>query len=148
MVYQKTQTSKSIKIEEKMSKKNCLLGLFRIFFNLGAILAHQTSTGMFSGSWRIFWHPWDPWGRINSGDIWVLRFVLIVLWRWQRLVDFSLFIKMLPNVSFTGCLKSIRTVGVASKLVEPHPLSFTGFFIHVKWKFRANFKQIGALMWK
>ena len=26
-----------------------------------------------------FWHPWDPWGQINSGDIRVLRFVLIFL---------------------------------------------------------------------
>ena len=81
---------KPIKIEEKMSKKPCFLRYFRIFFNFGGILAHQTSTGMFSGSWRIFWHPWDPWGRVNSGDIWVLRFVLIVLWRWRHLADFSL----------------------------------------------------------
>ena len=48
-------------------KKPCFLTLFRIFFILRAILAHQTSTGMFSGSWCIFWHPWDPWGRVNSG---------------------------------------------------------------------------------
>jgi hypothetical protein len=44
---------------KKCQKKPCFLRLFWIFFNLGAILAHQTSTGMFSGSWRIFWHPWD-----------------------------------------------------------------------------------------
>ena len=81
---------KTIRIEEKMSKKPCFLRHFRIFFNFGAILARQTSTGMFSGSWRIFWHPWDPWGRVNSRDIWVLRFVLIILWRWRHLADFSL----------------------------------------------------------
>ena len=75
---------KIIKIEEKMSKNPCFLGLFWIFFNLVAILAHQTSTGMFSGSWGIFWHPWDPWERINSGDTRVLRFVLIILWWWRR----------------------------------------------------------------
>ena len=45
-------------------------------------------------------------------------------------------------------LISIKTVGVASKLVEPRPLSFVGFFIYVKWKFIANLKQIGALMLK
>ena len=45
-----------------MSKNPCFLRHFRIFFNLGAILAHQTSNGMFSRSWH-------PWGRINSGDI-------------------------------------------------------------------------------
>ena len=47
---------KTIKIEEKMLNKPCFLGLFWIFLNLGAILAQQTSTGMFSGSWGIFWH--------------------------------------------------------------------------------------------
>ena len=82
---------KPIKIEEKMSKKPCFLGLFQIFFNLGAILAHQTSTGTFSGSWPIFWHPWDPWSCVNSGDARVLRFDLIILWWWHRLADFSLF---------------------------------------------------------
>ena len=71
---------KPSKLKKKCQKKPCFLRLFRIFFNLGAILAHQTSTGMFSGSWRIFWHPWDPWGRINSGDTRVLRLVLIIFW--------------------------------------------------------------------
>ena len=80
---------KPSKLKKKMSKKPCFLRHFQIFFNLGAILAHQTSTGMFSGSWRIFWHPWDPWGRVNSGDTRVLRFVLIILRRWRRLADFS-----------------------------------------------------------
>ena len=50
-------------------KKNCFLRHFPIFFNLGAILAHQTSIGMFSRSWRIFWHHLHPWGHVNSGDI-------------------------------------------------------------------------------
>jgi len=87
---------KTIRIEEKMSKNPCFFRHFRIFFNFGAILARQTSTGMFSGSWRIFWHPWDPWGRVNSGDIWVLRFVLIILWRWRHLANFSLLWKCCP----------------------------------------------------
>ena len=42
--------------------------ILMVFWSLclsGAILAHQTSNGMFSGSWRIFWHPWNPWGRIH-----------------------------------------------------------------------------------
>ena len=51
---------------------------------------------MFSGSWRIFWHPWDPWGHVNSGDIWVLRFFLIILRRWRHLADFSLVWKCCP----------------------------------------------------
>ena len=55
-----------------MSKKTAvfwhffpILTVFRSLCLSGAILAHQTSNGMFSGSWRIFWHPWDPWGRIH-----------------------------------------------------------------------------------
>ena len=70
---------KTIKIGKKMSKNTCFLRLFWIFFNLRAILACQTSCGMFSGSWRIFWHPWDPWGRIHSGGTRVLRLFLIFL---------------------------------------------------------------------
>ena len=79
---------KTVKIEEKSSKKPCFHRHFRIFFNLGAILAHQTSYGMFSGSWPIFWHPWDPWGRVNSGDISVLIFVIdFSVWQ-SHLADF------------------------------------------------------------
>ena len=48
----------------------------------------------------------------------------------------------------TGCDISIRTVGVASKPVQPRPLPFAGFFIYVKRKFVANLKVIGSLMWK
>ena len=50
---------------------------------------------MFSGSWRIFWHPWDPWGRVNSGDTRVLRFVTVA-----PPGRFFTFMKMLPNFSF------------------------------------------------
>ena len=57
-----------------MTKITCFLRHFQIFFNFGAILAHQISNGMFSGSWRIFWHPWDLWGRIhidlNKNSVW------------------------------------------------------------------------------
>ena len=60
---------KTIKIEERISKKLWFLWLF----NFGAILAHQISTGMLSGSW-ILWHPWDSWECVNSEDTRVLRF--------------------------------------------------------------------------
>ena len=79
---------KPSKLKKKMSKKPCFLGLFWIFFKLGAILAHQTSYCMFSGSWRIFWHPWDPWRRINSGDTRLLRFVFDFFACQRPLADF------------------------------------------------------------
>ena len=82
---------KILQNQQKSSKYAGFLMIFRIFFNLRAILAHQTSYGMFSGSWRIFWHPWQPWGRLSSGDIWVLRFVLNILLQWRRLADFFYF---------------------------------------------------------
>ena len=43
-----------VKIEEKKCQKTLFLRLFQIFFNFGATLVHQTSYGVFSGSWRIF----------------------------------------------------------------------------------------------
>ena len=48
----------------------------------------------------------------------------------------------------TGCGISLRTLGVASKPVQPRPLPFAGFFIYVKRKFVANLKVIGPLVWK
>ena len=84
----------------KNVKKTCFLRLFWIFFKLGAILAHQTSCCMFSGSWRIFWHPWDPWGRINSGDTRVLRFVFDFFACQCPLADFFILLKLKPDVTF------------------------------------------------
>ena len=71
---------KIVKIEKKCQKKPVFLEYFQIFFNLGAIFAHQTSNGMFSGPRRIFWHPWDPWGRIHIEEIKVLVFVFKFFW--------------------------------------------------------------------
>ena len=45
------ETLKNRQITKKLSKKSC----------------------KFSRSWCIFWHPWDPWGHINSGGTRVLR---------------------------------------------------------------------------
>ena len=65
-----------------------ILTVFRSLCLSGVILAHQTSNGMFSGSWRIFWHPWDPWVRVNSRDISFLIFVFdFSVWQ-SHLADF------------------------------------------------------------
>ena len=42
--------------------------VFSSLFSFGSILAHQTSSGMFSEWFRFIWHPWGPWGRVNSGE--------------------------------------------------------------------------------
>ena len=47
---------------KKCQKKLFFSRPFQIFFNLGAILAQQTSNGTFSGSWCIFRHPGTPVG--------------------------------------------------------------------------------------
>ena len=41
--------------------------VFQTFLVLGPILAHQTTKFELSGRFRFSRHPWDPWGRINSG---------------------------------------------------------------------------------
>ena len=120
---QKTQTSKTIQIEEKMSKKPLFFRHFWIFFNLEAILAHQTSTGMFSGSWGIFDTPGTLGGRINSGDTRVLRFVLIILWQWCHLADFSLLWKSCPNF---GQIRS-RTCSIKRPCIIDCPTRFSYF---------------------
>ena len=76
---------KIIKIEKNYIKKTlCVLRVFRIFFYLGATLAHQTSNGMFSGPCCIFWHPRDPWSR----SIWSIQRVpaLHVFWDLEKTV--------------------------------------------------------------
>ena len=45
-----------------------ILMVFSSLFSFGSILAHQTSSGMFSEWFRFIWHPWGPWGRVNSGE--------------------------------------------------------------------------------
>ena len=55
---------KTVKTEQKLSKKPCFLKVFQILFNLGWILALQLIRVDFRLVVWIFWHPW---GRINSG---------------------------------------------------------------------------------
>ena len=45
-----------------------ILMFFSSLFSFGLILAHQTSSGMFSEWFRFIWHHWGPWGRVNSGE--------------------------------------------------------------------------------
>ena len=80
---------KIIKIEKKCQKNLVFYRVFWIFFNLEAILAHQTSNGMFSVPWLIFWHPRDPWGRIHIEYIKVLVFVFDISEWWRPLQLFS-----------------------------------------------------------
>ena len=49
-----TNFEKSSKLKKNCQKNPCFPRVFQIFFNLGAILVHQMSNGMFSRSWRIF----------------------------------------------------------------------------------------------
>ena len=41
--------------------------VFHTFLVLGPILAHQTPKFKTSGWFCFSRHPWDPWGRLNSG---------------------------------------------------------------------------------
>ena len=41
--------------------------VFQTFLVLGPILAHQTTKFQLSGWFCFSRHPWEPWGRLNSG---------------------------------------------------------------------------------
>ena len=89
---------KTIKIEQKFSKKPCFLKVFRILFNLGWILALQITKVVFSLVFRIFWHPCHPWGRVNSGDIIVLRFVFDIFVPQRNLPIFFILFELKPDI--------------------------------------------------
>ena len=72
-------------------------------------------------SFQFFWHPWHTWGRLSSGDIWVLRFVLIILLQWRRLADFFTSIKMISHITFM--LRSIDLVILS--LIIPKKVTIT-----------------------
>ena len=57
---------KTVKIEQKLSKKPCFLKVFQILFNLGRILEVKLTQGIFSLVFQIFWHPCYPWVSVNS----------------------------------------------------------------------------------
>ena len=99
---------KTVKIEQKLSKKPCFLKVFPISFNLGWILALQLTYMVFSLVFRIFWHPWHPWGRVNSGDIIVLRFVFDSFVPQRHLVIFFILFKLKPDITFID-LTSIKS---------------------------------------
>ena len=80
---------KTIKIEQKLSNKPCFLKVLQISFNLDWILAEWTSVWLS----RIFWDPWHPWGRVNTGVMFVLRFVFDIFVRSAIWCFFSFFLK-------------------------------------------------------
>ena len=52
------------------------LTVFNSFFNFGWILELQLIRVDFSLVVRIFWHPWHPWGCVNSG----VKRTLVTVW--------------------------------------------------------------------
>ena len=72
--------------------------IFRIWkkYSKGTLLFQNLKSYIFVFLTLFDWHPRDLWGRVNSGDTRVLRFVLIILWRWRPLADFSLLWKCCP----------------------------------------------------
>ena len=90
---------KTVKIEQKLSKKPCFLKVFWILFNLGQILTLLLTTEAFSLVFRIFWHPWHPWGRVNSGYILVLKFVFDIFVPQCHLAIFFTLFKLKPDIT-------------------------------------------------
>ena len=92
---------------QNSARKLCFFWHF--FFNfddfwslclLGAILAQRENSFICEKKNVIFWHPWDPWGRINSGDTRVLRFVFDFFACQCPLADFFILLKLKPDVTF------------------------------------------------
>ena len=94
--------TKNLQNWKKQVKKPCFLKVFWIFFNLRAILAHQTLNGMFSGSWGFLCHPWGLWGQIHIEDIKVLAFVFNFSWVVAPPTTFFKQFKIKSKVTFIG----------------------------------------------
>ena len=58
---------KNFRNHKKTSKNDGFGTVFQSFLVLGPILAHQTTKFKLSGWFCFSRHPWDPWGRLNSG---------------------------------------------------------------------------------
>ena len=74
--------------------------VFRSYWVLGLILAHQTAKFKLSGHFCFSKHPWGPWGRQSSGVICIWKIYQLFCEIGAALADFFCFMKMLPNVSF------------------------------------------------
>ena len=98
---------KTVKIEEKLSKKSCFLKVFQILFNFGWILALQLNKVVFRLVFRIFWHPWHPWVRVNSGDIIFLRFVFDIFVLQRHLPIFFILFKLMPDITCIDLSKGL-----------------------------------------
>ena len=62
------ENSKNLQKTDIFDEFFSILMVFSSLFSFGSILAHQTSSGMFSEWFCFIWHPWGPWGRVNSGE--------------------------------------------------------------------------------
>jgi hypothetical protein len=90
---------KTVKFEQKLSMKPCFLKVFGILLNLDWILALQLTKVVFSLVCRIFLHPWHSWGRVNSGDIIVLRFVFDIFVPHHHLDIFYFLFKLKSDIA-------------------------------------------------
>ena len=87
-----------------LEKQNCPLSGFLMFFwsfwVLGPILAHQTTKFKLSGWFRFSRHPWDLWGRLNSGVICIWKIFQLFCGCWRHLAKKYGFFKLKPDVLF------------------------------------------------
>ena len=63
---------KTFKINKIRQDMTCVF--FQILINFSWILVQKRTKVRNFRSFRFFWHPEHPWGRLSSGDTWVLRF--------------------------------------------------------------------------
>ena len=85
----------------------------QILINFSWILVQKSTKVRNFRSFWFFWHPEHPWGRLSSGDTWVLRFVLNISLQWRLLAEFFSFIKMISHVSFINLVLKITLLSVS-----------------------------------
>ena len=137
---------KHLQNQQKLSKYAGFLIIFCAFFNFGLILAAKQIMVVILRSFRLFWYPWHPLEWLSSGDIWVLRFVLIILLQWRRLADFFISIKMISHITFM--LRSFDFVILS--LLTPKKVTITKIHHLIRLNFeRSEHKksQCEIVMW-
>ena len=97
-----------------------ILTVFCSLYNLRAILAQKENTFICRKKNVIFWHPWDPWGRINSGkNVFWVQTATVILWYFNFISEINIFDEInIPNlwiVSDSHCRNILAEKRMATK---------------------------------
>ena len=92
---------KTTELIKNMSKMMVFWQVFGSFLVLGPILAHQTTKFKLSGYFCFSRHPWEPWGRLNSGVICIWIIFQLFCGCWRHLAKKFVFLQIEAWCNFT-----------------------------------------------